>query len=215
MSFELQEKIDFVESCEISRKIGIVLDPARSGVATPCITPFLELSLDPITPQPSTMECHIDSNPLIKLSFLSDEEREEMNQIIQDAEYLQNPVVHLTLVDNFYVPILPFKCIELELASINNTMWQIPSVKHPPPISIGVWALWSGLTATDLEGCRQCAIDGTFLSKLHVMGTTWSMTWFSMPCSSKYKCQKPSNVQIKIHGLPTDDSKHENRTAML
>lgn len=152
---------------------------------------------------------------MIKLSFLLDEEREMLNQIILNAKRPRNPPTHFNFLENFYVPILPFECVELEIASIDNTMWRIPSINHPPPIPIDMWALWSGLTFFDLEGCQQCAIDGVYLSKLHVIGTTWAMSSFSTPCSGKYKCGEPSDVQVKIHGLPTYCSRHENHKYML
>lgn len=49
-SFELQEGIDFKESCETTHKIGIVLDPIGFGVNPPYIPPITTLSLDPTTP---------------------------------------------------------------------------------------------------------------------------------------------------------------------
>lgn len=98
---------------------------------------------------------------------------------------------------------------------MDNTMWRIPSVNHPPPVSIDIWAQWSGLSLADLEGCRQRAIDGTFLSKIHAMGLPWMMSYFSMPCLGKYKCEEPFDIRVKLYGLPIDDSQHENHKAML
>lgn len=105
--------------------------------------------------------------------------------------------------------------VELELSTIDNTMWRILNVNHAPPISIEMWAEWSWLPSVDLDECRQHAIDSIFLSKLHVMGTTWAMLLFNTPCSGKYRCKEPNDVRVKIHGLPMDCSRHENHKAML
>lgn len=161
-SMDLQDSIDFDESCETARKIGFVLDYTASGLDTPCVTPIAELSATSSSPPLSSVVCPVSSNPLIKMAFFSDEEREEANQIIQNAEASQNPPPHQDALGDFYVPIFPSRYVELELAAVDNTMWRIPSVNHPPPICIDMWAQWSGLSSADLEGCRQRAMDGTF-----------------------------------------------------
>lgn len=93
-------------------------------------------------------------------------------------------------------------------------MWKIPSVNHGPSVSILMWQQWSSLTSEDLARCRQRAIDDTFISKLPLLATTWTMKKFSASGTAKYKCESGVDVRIKLH-LPTENSRHENDKAML
>lgn len=156
---------------------------------------------------------HVERNPLIKMEFLSKTEKQLANRMIDQAESAQN-MLNQETDDVFYVSIIPLRSIELELADVENTMWRIPSVNHGPPVSILMWQQWSSLTPVDLVGCRQRAIDGTFISKLHTLATTWTMKRLSASGTAKYKCESGVDVRIKLH-LPTDYSRHENHKAMI
>lgn len=110
--------------------------------------------------------------------------------MIDYVESFQNMLQNQETDDVFYVPIIPLHSIELELADVDNTMWRIPSVNHGPPVSILMWQQWSSLIPEDLVGCRQRAIDGTFISKLQILATTWTIR-----CSQLMGLQ---NTNVKV-----------------
>lgn len=100
---------------------------------------------------------------------------------------------------------MPNHYMELEVFALDNTMWRIPCINHPPLLTIPIWHQWASLTPKNLVKYWENAIGGMFISKVHIMSTIFPMKAFATPRSGKYKCMTATNVCIKVH-LPTDNN---------
>lgn len=103
------------------------------------------------------------------MEFLSDTEKSRVQSVIEAAQHSKQQAQNPLSAEEFFIPIIPPRCIELEVAAEDNTMWRILSINHPPPISIAMWIQWSGITTADLVIYRRHAIKGTFFSKIHIL----------------------------------------------
>lgn len=137
-----------------------------------------------------------------------------MQSIIEGAQLAQQQAQRSESGGDFFVPILPPHCIEIEVAALDNIMWRILCINHPPPLAIPIQFQWAGLAMFDLVKCQQNAIGGIFLSKVDVMNFNQSMSYFATPRLGKYNYMAPLEVRIKVQ-LPTDHNQLEQHRSGL
>lgn len=180
-SFESHDRLEFDRASSTTQKIVIALTLER--VVSPLSSNSLETAS---SSSPLDIASIVHQNPLIKMEFLSETEKARVQTIIDAAQHAQHQVLNPLSEEDLFVSIIPLRCMELEVATVDNMMWHIPSINNPPPISIIMWAQWTGFSTEDLKICRQHAIDGTFFSKIHILSEKWAMSMFATPSSGKY-----------------------------
>lgn len=131
LSFEAQDRIEFERASTTTQKIVIALSPELAVSPLSCSSP--EASSSSSLPPPPNIASSVNQNPLIKMEFLSAVEKARVKSIIDAAQHAQLQALNPLSEEDFFVPIIPPRCIELEVAAVDNTMWRIPSITHSPP----------------------------------------------------------------------------------
>lgn len=138
-SFEAQDRADFDKAVAKTLKILHALMPKTTNNSQ-----ITSSSKSPATPL--DIASTISQHPLIKMEFLFDSKKVKIQSIIDDAQLSQQQALRSKFDEDIFVLIIPNRCIELKVFMLENTMWHIPCINHPPPIYIPLWHQWAGLS---------------------------------------------------------------------
>lgn len=128
-SFETLDRLEFDKASAIALKIVRAL--------TTDLANWRQITSTPENPTtPPDIASSISQNPFIKMEFLSDSDKFRIKSIIDNAQVSQQLAQSTESNKEFFVPIIPNRCLKLEVSVLDNTMWRIPCINHPPPIAI-------------------------------------------------------------------------------
>lgn len=73
------------------------------------------------------------------MEFLLETEKARVQSIIASAQLAQQQTHRFESDEELFFPIIPPRCIKLEVVALDNTMWRISCINHPPPLTIPIW----------------------------------------------------------------------------
>ncbi|CAM6082364.1 unnamed protein product [Calypogeia fissa] len=136
----------------------------------------------------SQVKSSIKGNPLLDLTWLTEDELIEMNVAISVVDYSPLLVegVEEPVAGEPYVPVLPPRHIEWECSKEDGCMWKIKNINNLAPLSIAMWQAWGTVSDAEVLQCRDRALNAITISdKPPMFVSHWPMTVFGPP---KYKC---------------------------
>lgn len=93
-----------------------------------------------------------------------------------------------------FVPLLPPRKCELELATNDGRIWAISNLNLLAPFSTKMWKMLASMTNEEIEECKRRALLANSPTK-RTLTRTWDMHRFS---TGNYDCQKDVIVRTKI-----------------
>lgn len=109
------------------------------------------------------------------------------------------------------VPVKPPRCVELLVAEQQHRMWAIGNTNLMAPISIMMWKTWAGMSDSEIEQCKQQAINNIGVLRAPVD----LLPAFSLNMFEHSKC---TTTEVKLHtkqDLPTGYNRKESHLAEL
>jgi len=94
--------------------------------------------------------------------------------------------------DNITIPFNPPRAVEEMVGSKHHRIWQLGNINLLAPILIATWRLWTGLTPSDLDLCKEAALQNNFF----VRGSHDLLQPFNLALFDHKKCT--SDV-VRIH----------------
>ncbi|CAM6086915.1 unnamed protein product [Calypogeia fissa] len=178
--------------------------PLTSG--SNCTTPLFPAaspvaSSSQVIPDSQSFDiCHsIKDNPLLDLSWLTEDELIDMNVSMSVDNCSPIPVVPDVSEEigsgEPYIPVLPPRHLEWECSKEDGCMWKIKNINNLAPISIDMWQAWGTVSDAEVLRCWERALNAmTLCDKAPIFVSHWPMTVFGSP---KYKCPLAAGAKIK------------------
>lgn len=127
--FETQDRLEFNNASPISLKVVCALMPKLTNAS--------QTSPSPASPStPPDLVAFVSQDPFIKMEFLSKPEKIRIKSMVEKSQLPKQQALRTKSDEEIFVPIIPNRCIELQVSTLDNIMWQIPCITHPPHISI-------------------------------------------------------------------------------
>ena len=152
-------------------------------------------------------------HPLLAKMKISSMEMAALEDFTEDISSSQAEKDKQTMVNTRgpLVPVKPPRCVELLVAEHQHRMWAIGNTNLMAPISIMMWKTWAGLSDSEIEQCKQQALNNIGVLRAPVE----LLPAFSLNMFEHSKC---TTTEVKLHtkqDLPTGYNRKESHLAEL
>lgn len=152
-------------------------------------------------------------HPLLAKLKISTMEMAALEDFTEDINSSQAEKDKQTMVNTRgpLVPVKPPRCVELLVADHQHRMWAIGNTNLIAPISIVMWKTWAGLSDSEIEQCKQQALNNIGVLRAPVD----LLPAFSLNMFEHSKC---TTTEVKLHtkqDLPTGYNRKESHLAEL